>query len=171
MSESQEEQGCPCGGPPCQTPAGHGCGLRAIDPAPPKVGDIWWRCDARRYAAPLNEYDEPEGPGSLEVRMEAWTVIKITPKGVKVGLHALAKEGTFILATATKQFAHATKAAAIDAMIARKTRYLRILKARALEAQQAIDLVTEHRAKLEAEETGERPISARRRSTTETITL
>ena len=138
---------------------------------PPKVGDIWWRCEVRHYAAPLNEYEEPAGPGSVEVRMDAWPIIKITPKGVKVGFHALAKEGTFILATATKQFAHATKADAIDAMLARKTRYLRILKARALEALQAIDLVTEHRGKLEAEEIGDRPVSALRRSTTEKITL
>ena len=134
---------------------------------PPKVGDIWWRCEVRYYAAPLNEYEEPAGPGSVNVQMDAWTVIKITPKGVKVGFHALAKEGTFILATVTKQFAHA----AIDAMIARKTRYLRILKARALEALQAIDLVTEHRAKLESAEIWDRPISALRRSTTEKITL
>ncbi len=23
----EDEEYCPCGGPPCQTPAGHGCGL------------------------------------------------------------------------------------------------------------------------------------------------
>lgn len=28
----EPEQWCPCGGPPCQTPAGHGCGLRTVEP-------------------------------------------------------------------------------------------------------------------------------------------
>jgi hypothetical protein len=98
------------------------------------VGDTWFRFEDVRYAAPLNEYDEPQGPGRLAVELRRYTVTKVTPKGVWLF------GSRFVLADATKKFACPTQEAARQSFLARKRRQLRILNAQVADVQSAIEL-------------------------------
>lgn len=57
-----------------------------LSPATPlpvsPVPEIWYRYDDVRYAAPLDEYDEPMGVGRLDVVLSKFVVVRRTAKGV-----------------------------------------------------------------------------------------
>lgn len=89
-----------------------------------KVGDVWYRFEDGRYAAPPDEYGDSQGPGRFYVRLRRLNVAKVTPKGVRL------LTGEFILDSSTKKFACPTIALAKTSFIKRKERQKEILKAR-----------------------------------------
>lgn len=48
---------------------------------------FWYAYYYQTYAAPLNEYDEPQGSGRKEIRLACYKVVAETAKSVKVRLH------------------------------------------------------------------------------------
>lgn len=75
----------------------------------------------------LNEWGEPCGGASHEIKLREFDVIKHTPKGVWI---YVGWGKRFVLASATKQFACPTKEAAMVSFIARKRRQKGIYEAR-----------------------------------------
>lgn len=101
---------------------------------------IWYRFEDVRYAAPLNEYDEPAGPGRLVVELRKYHLTARTPKGVWLGIWAGRKD-RFVLDSAHKRFACPTIEEARVSFVARKNRQRQIHQARADRAADAIVLV------------------------------
>lgn len=91
---------------------------------------VWYRYDDFRYAPPLNEYEEPVGPGRAAVRLHKFKVLKETPKGVWIRYHGDFSDKRFVLSTARKRFACPTKEEALESFLARKTRQRGIYQAR-----------------------------------------
>lgn len=87
--------------------------------------DVWYRFEDFRWAAPLNEWDEPVGTGRAEVQLVEFPVIKHTPKGVKLmvdGYPRLVCHGW------RKKFASETVEDAKKDFLARKGAQKRILQ-------------------------------------------
>lgn len=102
--------------------------------------EFWYRFEDVQYAASLNEYDEPCGPGRLAVELRKYKVLRSTPKGVWLDVYTVQR---FVLKDANKRFACPTEAEAMDSFIARKKAQLRILNAQG--DRVAIALVVAHR--------------------------
>lgn len=112
----------------------------------PKVGDIWYRLEDRRYAPPVDEWGDIIGTGRADVEVRKFRVIKITPKGVRVAEAFL--DGTFrpittaesrvILDSSYKRFACPTMALALESYQARKKRQIGIYQARASAAKECL---------------------------------
>ena len=111
-------------------------------PKPPPALGYYYRYDDRRYAPPLNEYDEPMGQGRLEVLLTKFPVLKETPKGVWLDNFGSKR---FVLHSAYKRFADSDLDKAKASFIARKKRQGDIYRARARQADEAI-LIIESRA-------------------------
>lgn len=111
------------------------------------MDEVWYRYDDVRYAALLDEYERPCGPGVLEVKLREYKVIRHTPKGVWLAfsfgpLSAFSSaERRFVLNDARKRFACPTIEEAKQSFIARKTRQARIHHARAKQAEDSIKLI------------------------------
>lgn len=89
-----------------------------------EVGAPFYRYEGVRWAAPLNEFDEPEGVGRRSVELRTYRVVRVTPCGVRLD------NGKFVNRERVKQFAHATKEAALEAFMARAERHATILSSR-----------------------------------------
>lgn len=111
---------------------------RTSGPMPPEGADIWWRADDRRYANydPFAEFEQPSG-SHLVIEFTPFEVIKETPKGVRVR-NFLGTE-TFILGDAIRQLAVPTKAIALQDLIARKEKHVRMAQLRADQAREHLD--------------------------------
>lgn len=105
-----------------------------IPDSKPNLGYLY-RCFERVYAAPLDEYDNPSGPGRVQVCYDRYKIVKRTPKGAWIDNYGDRK---FVLLTAHKKFACETKELAQESFIARKERQIRILSAQIKQAEQAI---------------------------------
>lgn len=95
---------------------------------------VYYRYEVRRYAAPLDEFDNPCGTGRVELELHAYRVAKETPKGVRLAI------GRFVLASARKRFACATVDEAWQSFQARKRRQVSILSAQLSDARAALDM-------------------------------
>ena len=104
------------------------------DASEPDLGH-YYRYMEIRYAAPLNEYDEPQGRGRLEVVLLTYPVIKRTPKGAWI--HADG-ERKFVLTSANKRFACATLEEAQDSYVHRKRKQIAIYQSRMKGAEEAL---------------------------------
>jgi hypothetical protein len=100
---------------------------------------LFYRLEDVMWAAPLNEYDEPQGSGRLEVVTRKFLVVKTTPCGVWLDI------GRFVRLGTRKQYAHPTLEGATVSFIARKRRQQGIYEARASRAKEAIALATDRR--------------------------
>ncbi len=89
-----------------------------------------------RYASPLNEYDEPSGPGSIAIELLTFNVIRETKCGVRVGDGSV--KGRFINLTSKKKFACATKEEALDSFIHRKQHQILIYSSKLKQAKDAL---------------------------------
>lgn len=109
----------------------------------PKVGDTWYRYEERRYGV-ANEFDEVV---STYVKLELieLKVSKVTPKGVWV-MRFLSKK--FVLTAANKRYAAPTKQEALESLLARKARQIRILESRMKEARETSVLAERELVKL-----------------------
>lgn len=105
------------------------------------MADVLYRYDLQRWAAPLNEFDEPIGRGRLTLECREFRVLKWTPCGAWIE-HGFDKK--FVLLTARKQFACRTKEEAAMAFRARKKRQIHILKSQLAEAITALAILTKH---------------------------
>jgi hypothetical protein len=99
-----------------------------------RTEDTWFRFEDVVYASMLDEYDEPTGPGRLEVVRRSYRVVKHTPCGVQLDI------GRFVKTAARKRYACPTEAEALESFLARKTRQLSILPAQASRVERAIAL-------------------------------
>lgn len=100
------------------------------------TSEIFYRYEDVQYAPRLDEYDNPiRGSGLLRVHLREYHVLKHTPCGVRL------TDGRFVNTQRRKQFAHATKEAAREAFIARKTRQASIHQARVSRAERAIRII------------------------------
>lgn len=108
------------------------------------MSEIWYRYTDIRYAAPLDEYETPSGPGRLEVRLDTFAVIKTTAKGVWLAPvigDFVCSDRRFVLREATKRYACPSVEEARVSFVARKTKQARIHEARAARAREAIKIV------------------------------
>jgi hypothetical protein len=107
------------------------------------MDDIAYRYEDVRYAGPE---DSPRSSGELKVELRQYRIIKRTPAGfwIDIGMG----ERRFVKITPKKQFAHETKAAAIDSFIARKKRQFLIYRARLDDAEEALSTAKEIKARL-----------------------
>lgn len=92
-----------------------------------KVGDVWYRYNDIHYAAPLDEWEQPVGPGRSDVSCQEYRIVKVTPKGVWVEYAVFAGDRRFVLVGARKQYAWPTKILALRSYIARKKRHRHVL--------------------------------------------
>lgn len=102
----------------------------------PQVGDTWYRYDDIRYAAPLDEYENPRGPGRVAVELRSYQIQRVTPKGVWLSRYFGAPR--FVRLSARKRFAYPTPEEALESFMARKTRQLSILRAQAEKVERAL---------------------------------
>lgn len=118
--------------------------------------EYWYRFDDVAYALTADEYGERRGPGSIEVHLRRYVVIKHTPKGawlefwptatgkprlVGVELSFGDRQKRFVLKGATKRFACPTEKEAKESFIARKEKLISIMKARIYYAEQAMNII------------------------------
>ena len=104
------------------------------------MADIWFRYEDVQYASPVDEFDNPTGEGTLRIELNAYEVVKITPKGVRLNMGCESKNQRFVLANATKRFACPTQEEALLSFIARKQRQAGILRRQLRRSEQAINL-------------------------------
>lgn len=106
--------------------------------------EMWYRFDDRRYSI-ADEYGD-HCETRLEVNLTKFYVRKHTPKGVWLTMFRpapgnLTDKGRFVLHSATRRFACATIEEAKVSFIARKRKQAVIHRARADNADRAIQLV------------------------------
>lgn len=104
----------------------------------PEGMEVWWRAEDRRYANydPWAEFDQPSG-SHLQLTLTPYFVDRHTPKGV--WLRGILGDRTFVLGTATRQFAVPTRELAIRDLIARKKRHVEGCKARLARAEEHLE--------------------------------
>lgn len=117
-------------------PAQGPVGVEGADKSVPQVGDTWYRYDDIRYAAPLDEYENPMGPGRVAVELRSYQVQRVTPKGVWLSRYYGSPR--FVRLSARKRFAYPTPEEALASFMARKLRQLSILHAQAENVEQAL---------------------------------
>lgn len=106
------------------------------------INEYWYRYEDVRYAAPVNEYDEPVGLGTLKVNLREFPVMRHTPKGVWLGgASNFGNYERFVCHEWTKKFACPTIEEAQVSFLARKSRQMRIYKARLRDAELASKLM------------------------------
>ena len=101
----------------------------------------WYRYEDVRYAPPVDEFDNPIGHGTMEIKLRSYPVDRHTPKGVWILLHEFptcATDRRFVRTEARKQYACPTKELAMVSFIARKKRQAAIHRAEEARAEEAI---------------------------------
>lgn len=111
--------------------------------AAPQVGDTWYRYEDRRYGS-VNEFDELVG-SYAKLELIELTVTKVTPKGVWVTQFMTPR---FVLTAANKRYALPTKEEALESLLARKARQIRILESQLKGVREAAALAEREMAKL-----------------------
>lgn len=110
-----------------------------------KAVAIWFRFEDRMVSDGVDEFDNPLGPGHLEVALREYEVAKETPKGVWLRSFMTRR---FVLRGARKQFACATIEQALASYLARKRKQASIYEKRATRAVQAGMLAEQKTAEL-----------------------
>lgn len=100
-----------------------------------RTGEVWYRFHERVVSAGVDEWDNPVGPGRIEVYVSKYPVMKHTPKGVWLDIYDQKK---FVLRDARKRYACPTMEEALESFVARKKRQIRILSTRLRHAEDAI---------------------------------
>lgn len=115
--------------------------------------EYWYRFEDVRYAPPADEYGEYRGRGELKVYLRKYVVIKHTPKGVWLERWEThtgkprtvdefnAPEKRFVRKDTNKRFACPTELEARESFLARKSKLIRIMKARITDAEEAMNIV------------------------------
>jgi hypothetical protein len=109
--------------------------------SPFKHIDKLYRIDGKCYAACLDEYENPMGIGSRELRVSKFDVVRATPTGVWIQPYSWDDSyKKFVRLTASKKYACETIELAKESFIARKNRQIRILSARLRDARTFLEL-------------------------------
>jgi hypothetical protein len=101
--------------------------------------ELWYRYEDRRYAPPVNEWDEIVGRGTVEIKLREFRVLKHTPKGVWLEGYFGGKR--FVLNDAYRRYACPTIEEAKVSFRARKAKQISIYKHRIEDAEEALRLV------------------------------
>ena len=112
---------------------------RAEPAAPPPALALgeWYRFEDKRYAGPLDEFDNPT-PSVMEVHLRKYPVLKLTPKGAWLATcPPFLGTKRFVLREATKRFACPTIEEALESFKARKSKQARIHRKIAADADAA----------------------------------
>lgn len=113
--------------------------------------EVWYRYEDVQYAAPLDEWENPVGPGRVAVELRTYRVARHTPKGAWLYHHFYfgsspaefnRRDCRFVRITDGKMFAHPTREGALASFIARKTRQMKILSAQLRRAALALELAS-----------------------------
>lgn len=110
--------------------------------------EIYYRYEDVQYAAPLDEWDRPRGPGELKVELRTYEVDKRTACGVwLVQTFGSFRSSIrrFQLDRSHKRFACPTLDLARESFVARKRRQAAIHQAAVDRAERAIKLVSRQR--------------------------
>jgi len=100
------------------------------------VIDTWYRYRDYRVAPYINEFGENVGRSKTEIALEAFRVIKHTPKGVQLDID---NETRFVRINSNKRFACPTIKEAKISFVARKKRQFKILKAQIESVKEALE--------------------------------
>lgn len=98
----------------------------------------YYRYESIRYAAPVDEFDNPCGTGRIDFLVREYPVIKKTAQGVWIDVYGKKR---FVLSNTNKKFAAPTIEAARESFIARKNKQVKILKAQLDMALETLQLV------------------------------
>lgn len=109
-------------------------------PGPSAPGKMY-RYEERRYAPPLDEFENPIGSGTTEIHLMEFSIVRETPRGAWVSYYG--SEPRFVRNEARKRYACRTKEAALASFIARKRRQAEILE-RQLSGVRALIYMAEH---------------------------
>lgn len=103
--------------------------------------NVMYRYEDFRWAAPLDEWDNPVGKGRADIRCLEFPILKTTPKGVWINNYGPKR---WVRLDAHKRFACPTKEEAMESFKARKKRQRSILKAQ-LSHLDEVDKIMEER--------------------------
>lgn len=87
-----------------------------------EIGDVWYRIQDVRYAAPVDEFGRSCGEGTSAVNLYEHYVTKVTPKGVWLDRHI------WVRSDARKRYACPTLKEAYESFMARKRRQRSIIE-------------------------------------------
>jgi hypothetical protein len=97
----------------------------------------YFRLDSSRVSDGVDEWDNPVGPGHVEIYVSKFLIIKETPKGVWISIFCGEKK--FVLSDPKgKRYAYATLEDAKKSFALRKKRYIQILSGRIRDAEEAL---------------------------------
>lgn len=99
--------------------------------------EYWYRYSDIATAPPLDEWDNPVGPSGVIIHLNAFKVLKHTPKGVQLDIGW--EDTRLVLHSATRRFACPTIEEAKISFLARKERQLGIYLARAKHVRRVIE--------------------------------
>lgn len=100
--------------------------------------DFLYRYVDRIVSAGVDEFDNPLGPGKVEIYLRKLPVLKHTPKGTWIDDYGRKR---FVLSQARKKYAALTIDAAQESFIKRKEAQRRIYLTRASQAAVAIEVM------------------------------
>lgn len=101
---------------------------------------LWYRYEDQRFAAPLDEFENPIGETRVALALREYPVLRTTPSGVWLDVYG---QERFVKAAARKRFACPTKEEALVSFQARKQRQLRILESQVRLVKKAIYMSNE----------------------------
>lgn len=97
-----------------------------LKPSECKVGDSFYRFESQLVSSGVDEFDEPLGPGYINLYCYTYDVTKITPKGARVRVFSFDHDRPVMDSTINK-YAYPSKAEALLGFIARKRHQQSIL--------------------------------------------
>lgn len=96
---------------------------------------LWYRVEETTYSAGVDEWGDPVPGGPTKTNLQAYEVIRLTPKG---GWVAGDRGPVFVNLSWRKRFAVPTVEEAVTSFYARKTRQIRIAQATIRRAEEAM---------------------------------
>ena len=102
--------------------------------------EVWYRFEDFRWAAPLDEWDEPVGRGRADVSLRELPVIRHTPKGVVLDDYGRERR---VCHGWRKKFAGETPEEAKEQFLARKAAQMRILRNKLHHVEEALQVFAE----------------------------
>lgn len=111
--------------------------------SPAHVGDVWHRVEGSHIGEERYE--------GMELAWTSWSCIKTTKRGAWFKCVELSFKGPRFALTSGSRFIVRTKHEALERLIARKERHLRLLASEAVAAQDTLDIAREALAQCKAD--------------------
>lgn len=103
----------------------------------PNCAPLAFRFEDFRWAAPLNEWDEPVGKGRADVHLVTYNIVKRTPKGFRL-YDPIEGRTRLVCHHWRKKFASETIEQAKEDFLARKAAQMRILLNKVKHVEEAV---------------------------------